>query len=129
MFELFFTSNNQLIPIHVPAWSPFCGINDRLMVSRIGDAVKHYLSLYSGLCGGKNNFEEGVVHKLPNRRKGLNAERIYAWWMKEKGGYSVSIKLLANFVFYRVRRDEIIKDGPDGKLGRQFWPWNPSRSK
>jgi hypothetical protein len=126
----FFKSDSlQMKTVHVPAWSPYGGVNDRLMVSRVGEAAKHYLSLYSGLCGGKHNFEEGVVHELPNRRKGLNAERIYAWWMKEKGGYSVSTKLLANFVFYRVRRDESIEDGPDGKLGRQFWLWNPSRSK
>ena len=126
----FFKSDSlQMKTVHVPAWSPYGGVNDRLMVSRVGEAAKHYLSLYSGLCGGKNNFEEGVMHELPNRRKGLNAERIYAWWMKEKGGYLVSTKLLANFVFYRVRRDETIEDGPDGKLGRQFWLWNPSRSK
>ena len=126
----FFKSDSlQMKTVHAPAWSPFGGVNDRLMVSRVGEAAKHYLSLYSGLCGGKNNFEEGVVHELPNRRKGLNAERIYAWWMKEKGGYSVSTKLLANFVFYRVRRDETLEDGPDRKLGRQFWLWNPSRSK
>jgi hypothetical protein len=126
----FFKSDSlQMKTVHVPAWSPYGGVNDRLMVSRVGEAAKHYLSLYSGLCGGKHNFEEGVVHELPNRRKGLNAERIYAWWMKEKGGYSVSTKLLANFVFYRVRRDESIEDGPDGNLGRQFWLWNPSRSK
>jgi len=126
----FFKSDSlQMKTVHAPAWSPYGGVNDRLMVSRVGEAAKHYLSLYSGLCGGKNNFEEGVVHELSNRRKGLNAERIYAWWMKEKGGYSVSTKLLANFVFYRVRRDESIEDGPDGNLGRQFWLWNPSRSK
>ena len=126
----FFRSDSlQMKTVHAPAWSPYGGVNDRLMVSRVGEAAKHYLSLYSGLCGGKNNFEEGVVHELSNRRKGLNAERIYAWWMKEKGGYSVSTKLLANFVFYRVRRDESIEDGPDGNLGRQFWLWNPSRSK
>jgi hypothetical protein len=126
----FFKSDSlQMKTVHAPAWSPYGGVNDRLMVSRVGEAAKHYLSLYSGLCGGKNNFEEGVVHELPNRRQGLNAERIYAWWMKEKGGYSVSTKLLANFVFYRTRRDETIEDGPDGKLGRRFWLWNPSRSK
>jgi len=126
----FFKSDGlQTKTVHAPAWSPFGGVNDRLMVSRVGEAAKHYLSLYSGLCGGKNNFEEGVVRELPNRRRGLNAERIYAWWMKKKGGYSVSTKLLANFVFYRARRDESIEDGPDGNLGRQFWLWNPSRSK
>ena len=125
----FFTSSSEMNTIHVPAWSSYGGINDRFMISTVGDAAKHYLSLYSGLCGGENNFEEGIVNKLPNRRKGLNAERIYAWWMKERGGYLVSTKLLANFVFYRIRRDQSIEDGPDGKLGRQFWLWNPSRSK
>ena len=125
----FFTSSSQMNTIHVPAWSSYGGINDRFMISTVGDAAKHYLSLYSGLCGGENNVEEGIVNELPNRRKGLNAERIYAWWMKERGGYSVSTKLLAKFVFYRVRREVSIEEGPDRNLGRTFWLWNPSRSE
>jgi len=128
-------TTSQMNTIQVPAFSPYGGFNDRFMISSFGNAAKHYLSIYSGLCGGKSTFDiishrkNGLVSELPDRRKGLNAERMYAWWMKKGGDYSVSTALLANFVFYRVRRNTSIEEGPDGNLGRRFWLWNPSLSK
>ena len=127
-------TTSQMNTIQVPAFAPYGGFNDRFMISSFGNAAKHYLSIYSGLCGEKSASDiityrkNGLVNELPDRRKGLNAERMYAWWMK-KGDYSVSTALLANFVFYRVRRNTSIEEGPDGNLGRRFWLWNPSLSK
>lgn len=127
-------TTSQMNTIQVPAFAPYGGFNDRFMISSFGNAAKHYLSIYSGLCGEKSASDiityrkNGLVNELPDRRKGLNAERIYAWWMK-KGDYSVSTALLANFVFYRVRRNVSMEEGPDGNLGRRFWLWNPSLSK
>ncbi len=61
--------------VQVPPWLPFGGINDRFLVSGTGPALDHHLGLYSCLC------DKGFVTKLPRRRKGMNAERVYAWWL------------------------------------------------
>ena len=61
--------------VQVPPWLPFGGINDRFLVSGTGPALDHHLGLYSCLC------DKGFVTKLPRRRKVMNAERVYAWWL------------------------------------------------
>ena len=100
--------------VHVPGWLSYGGFNDRMVMGTPGDAFNHYMSLYSELC------HRGLVEKLPKRtetgKPGVNAERIYSWWMKRAGGkkwrlarrgstggFKVSKLLLRDFVFYRAR--------------------------
>jgi len=122
--------------VHAPAWSSFGGVNDRFLVSGAGRALDHYMGLYSGLC------RDGMVTKLPWRwsGKGLNSERIYGWWMKQRestttdtdqagsgggggggeGRFRVSTWMLRDFVFYRTRRNVPLDDerSPDAEFGR-----------
>ena len=97
--------------VHVPPWQPYGGINDRFLISRDGPALDHYLGLHTGLC------YQGFVTKLPRRWKGMNAERIYAWWL-HKGGFRIETWLLKKFVFYRLRRGETLSQSPDAEFGQ-----------
>ena len=97
--------------VQVPPWQPYGGINDRFLVARSGPAVDHYLGLHTGLC------DKGFVTRLPWRWKGMNAERIYAWWMR-RGGFQVETWLLKKFVFYRLRRSAALAESPDSDFGQ-----------
>jgi len=111
--------------VHVPPWQPYGGINDRFLISRNGPALDHYLGLHKGLC------HIGFVSKLPRRWKGMNAERIYAWWVQQ-GGFRTETGLLRKFVFYRLRRGATLWDSPDADFGQHKgatvfnWKYNPS---
>ena len=98
--------------VQAPPWQPYGGINDRFLVARSGPAVDHYLGLYTGLC------DKGFVTRLPRRWwKGMNAERIYAWWMRQ-GGFQVETSLMKKFVFYRLRRSATLAESPDSDFGQ-----------
>jgi hypothetical protein len=97
--------------VQVPPWQPYGGINDRFLVARSGPALDHYLGLHTGLC------DNGFVTRLPWRWKGMNAERIYAWWMR-RGGFQVETWLLKKFVFYRLRRSAALAESPDSDFGQ-----------
>ena len=97
--------------VQVPPWQPFGGINDRFLISKNGPALDHYLELHTGLC------DEGFVTKLPRRRKGINAERMYAWWL-DQGGFRTEKWFLRHFVFYRLRRGKTLSESPDADFGQ-----------
>ncbi|ACO68260.1 predicted protein [Micromonas commoda] len=97
--------------VQVPPWQPFGGINDRFLISRSGPALDHYLGLHTGLC------DKGFVTRLPRRWKGLNAERIYAWWLHQ-GGFRIETWLLKKFVFYRLRKGATLWESPDADFGQ-----------
>ena len=87
-------------------------VNNRFLVARSGPAVDHYWGLHTGLC------DKGFVTRLPWRWKGMNAERIYAWWMR-RGGFQVETWLLKKFVFYRLRRSAALAESPDSDFGQR----------
>ena len=97
--------------VHVPPWQSYGGINDRFLISRSGPALDHYLGLHTALC------DEGFVAKLPRRRKGMNSERIYSWWLRQ-GGFRIQTWLLKDFVFYRMRRGATLSESPDADFGQ-----------
>ena len=97
--------------VQVPPWQSYGGINDRFLIARNGPALDHYLGLHSGLC------DRGFVTKLPWRRRGLNAERIYAWWLRQ-GDFRVEKWYLKRFVFYRLRRGAGLSESPDADFGQ-----------
>ena len=111
--------------VQVPSWQPYGGINDRFLISGSGPALDHYLGLYTGLC------DKGFVTKLPRRSRGMNAERIYAWWLRQ-GGFRIQTSLLKTFVFYRLRRGATLWESPDADFGQHKgatvfnWKYNPS---
>ena len=97
--------------VQVPPWQSYGGMNDRFLIAGTGPALDHYLGLYTGLC------VEGFVTKLPRRWKGMNAERIYAWWLQQRG-FHIQTRLLKKFVFYRLRRGTTLSESPDADFGQ-----------
>ena len=70
--------------VHGPGWQQYFGMNDRMLItSPPGAAFNHYISMYSGLClGDAKEGKKPAAIEIPRTKKGLNAERLYAWWMR-----------------------------------------------
>ena len=111
--------------VHAPGWQQYLGMNDRMLIaSPPGAAFNHYISLYSGLClGDEKEGKKPAAIEIPRTKKGLNSERLYAWWMRrhDLAGYDDK----ENHDIVARKADELAK--LTGLRSRLAAEWNKRR--
>ncbi len=111
--------------VHAPRWQQYLGMNDRMLIaSPPGAAFNHYVSLYSGLClGDEKEGKKPAAIEIPRTKKGLNSERLYAWWMRrhDLAGYADK----ENHDIVARKADELAK--LTGLRSRLAVEWNKQR--